>query len=267
MTNCEQTRKDVAALLDGTLAEDREAGMKKHLETCPECRRARDEVEQIIAGADAEREDLRRAMAAVDWETLPEQIAAAAWAAGRGPASERVGRPFWTALGMPRWRPVLAAALGGVMIGAVAMYFAVHPPVFRRAGASPSSASADFVDRAELRLAKQETIDYLDRSQVLILDVLQRSAGPGEELGSDRTADLARGLLSKKRFINPELDRTQMVKAREICNQIETLFFALSQMSDEITAEEASRIKTFVEQRQLLLNIKLLRKELAESGV
>ena len=267
MTNCEQTRKDVAALLDGTLGGDREAGMKKHLETCPECRRARDEVEQILAGADAEREDLRSAMAAVDWEALPERIADAALTPGRGPASEPASRPFWTALGTPRWRPVLAAALGGIVIGAAAMYFAVHPPVFRRPGALNSSASADFVDRAELRLAKQETIAYLDKSRALILDILQRPAGPGEALGSERTADLARVILSKKRFINPELDLAQMAKAREICNQIETLFLELSQMSDELTAEEASRIKAFVEQRQLLLNIKLLRKELAESGV
>jgi hypothetical protein len=59
----------------------------------------------------------------------------------------------------------------------------------------------------------------------------------------------------------------QLARAREVCNQIEFLFLELSQISDELTAEETARIKDFVEQKQLLLKIKLLKKELQEREV
>jgi hypothetical protein len=74
-------------------------------------------------------------------------------------------------------------------------------------------------------------------------------------------------MLAKKRFLNQQLDKGEMAKAREICDQIEILFLELSQMSDELSAEETAKIKEFVEQKQLLLKIKLLRKELKESEV
>jgi hypothetical protein len=268
MKHCQRLDKDLAVVLDGRRSGNEEADMNTHQETCPDCRRARAEVERILAGAAEEREDLRRVMAEVDWDALSERIADAAWASKPGPAAlPAASRSLWRAMFAPPWKGVVAAVLGGIVIGAAATYFILHPPAGRRPGLSNAAASADFVDRAELRLARQETIDYLDKSQVVILDLLEKATSPGEALSAGRASDAARDLLTKKRFITPGLDRFQMAKARDICNQIELLFLELSQLSDEISAEEASRIKAFVEQRQLLLKIRLLRQELAKNGV
>ena len=53
-----------------------------------------------------------------------------------------------------------------------------------------------------------------------------------------------------------------MAKAKAICDQIEMLFLELSQISDELPAAELHRIRGFVEERQLLLKINLVKKEL-----
>ncbi len=57
-----------------------------------------------------------------------------------------------------------------------------------------------------------------------------------------------------------------MAKAKAICDQIETLFFELSQFDGELAAAELGRIRGYVEERQLLLKINLVKKEL-QSGV
>jgi ribosomal protein S13 len=58
-----------------------------------------------------------------------------------------------------------------------------------------------------------------------------------------------------------------MSKAREICNQIEVLFLELSAVSGELSEAEAARIKDYIEQKQLLLKIELLKKELQDNEV
>jgi hypothetical protein len=57
-----------------------------------------------------------------------------------------------------------------------------------------------------------------------------------------------------------------MAKAKAICDQIEMLFLELAQVGDDLPAAELQRIQGFVEERQLLLKINLVKKEL-QSGV
>jgi len=240
MSDCQKSRGCLAAFLDGELNGNDEVHMKKHLDDCPECRRSLEDMRRILDGADAVREDIQKVMDTVDWDALPRQIAEAAFAGkGRAPRVSRASS-FWQALVQPRFRP--AAGL-------------------------KYSASSDFIDRVELQLAKRETLDYLDKSQYLILDFIQSPPGRARLSQKDLSPQRARDMLSKKRYINQQLDKMQLARAREVCNQIEFLFLELSQISDELTAEETARIKDFVEQKQLLLKIKLLKKELQESEV
>jgi DNA polymerase/3'-5' exonuclease PolX len=79
-------------------------------------------------------------------------------------------------------------------------------------------------------------------------------------------AERARELLQKKKYLNAQLDRFQMAKAKAICDQIEALFLELSQINEELSAAELGRIRGVVQERQLLLKINLVKKEL-QSGV
>jgi len=267
MSDCQKIQGCLAAFLDGELNGNDEVHMKKHLDDCPECRRSLEDMRRILDGADAVREDIQKVMDTVDWDALPRQIAESAFAGkGRAPRVSRASS-FWQALVQPRFRPVYAGLLAGIVVGAVGMFFALKPQIFRPAAGPKYSASSDFIDRVELQLAKRETLDYLDKSQYLILDFIQSPPGRARLSQKDLSPQRARDMLSKKRYINQQLDKMQLARAREVCNQIEFLFLELSQISDELTAEEAARIKDFVEQKQLLLKIELLKKELQESEV
>jgi hypothetical protein len=84
---------------------------------------------------------------------------------------------------------------------------------------------------------------------------------------SEGAARETRELLSKKKFLNPQLEKARMAKAKDICDQIELLFYELTRVSEELTAAERQEIQSLIEEKNLLLKIKLLRKELQESEV
>lgn len=234
---------------------------------CAECRKKWEDAEKILRGAEALKDDVRTAMDTVNWEALSERIADAALARRRtaAAAAGRTERPRARMFG---WKPAFAGALGGLLIGTAVTYFALRPPAPVSPAVSEIQASGEFLDRADLSVARRETIDYLSKSQALLLDFLQASPGEaGRILRDKESVRRTEDLLAKKRFMNPHLDEASIAKARGICDQIERLFVELSQISGEISAAEAARIQKYIEDKQLLLRIKLLRKELAESEV
>lgn len=235
---------------------------------CADCRKQWDETEAVIRSAGVLHEDARKAMAEIDWDALSERIADAALAR---PRTVPAGIPMRTTRLAPRsmnWRPVFAGALGGLLIGGAAMYFLLHSPGAVPAPGPIVQASGEFIARAEMTLAKRETLDYLSKSQALLLDFVQTPPHQaGQVLQGESTVRRTRDLLSKKRLMNAYLDGGSIAKARDICDQIERLFVELSQISGELSTEEAARIQRFVEDKNLLLRIKLLQRELAESEV
>jgi hypothetical protein len=208
-----------------------------------------------------------KVMAAVDWDALSERIADAAFVSS--PARERVrGRTgFWRTLIQPRLRPVFAGILGGLLVGSLATYILLKRGPAPRLKSESYAATGEFIDRVELQMAKRDTIDYLEKSEYVILDLVQ-SPVERPALGAPAAfSERIKSLLSQKRYFNTRLGDAGMAKAREICDQIEMLFLELSQIRDSATAEEAAKIQKFVEDKQLLLKIRLLKRELQENGV
>jgi len=234
--------------------------MSEHNDKCPDCRAEADAYERLVRETEAVKAEIRRAAATVDWDALPALIADRAAAELPKPAA----RPrAW--LAPFRMTPVLAGAAAGLVVGAVAMYFALRAPGPRPDPGVGYFASGEFLDRAELEQARRNTVDYLEKSQYMLLEMLD-SSEQGPVVPPAIRAERARDLVQKKRYLNAQLERYQMAKAKAICDQIELLFRELAQVSDELPAAELGRLRGFVEERQLLLKINLVKKEL-QSGV
>jgi hypothetical protein len=222
-------------------------------------------IERLLKETEAVRTEIRLAADSVDWDALPGLVADRALAgdfraAYRAPAA----RPLaW--LAAFRMRPALAGLAAGLVVGAAAMYLALRAPADRAGRNEGYSASGEFLDRAELEMARRNTVDYLEKSQYMLLDVFE-AGGAGPFVPALVRAERARELLQKKKYLNAQLDRFQMAKARVLCDQIEALFLELSQINEELSAAELGRIRGVVEDRQLLLKINLVKKEL-QSGV
>jgi hypothetical protein len=208
---------------------------------------------------------MMKAVEDVDWETHAEKVVSAVWETRRPrkPVEDRKRLRFLS----PRLSPVLAGLLLGVIIGGAATYLVIRGNFGPANGGDGFFASREFLDRLDVEVARRETLDYLEKSQYVLLELAQSPAEGGETALSDAAAREARELLSKKRFLNPQLEKTRMAKAKDICDQIELLFYELAQVNEGLTEAQRAELRTLIEQKNLLLKIKLLKKELQESEV
>ena len=239
--------------------------MASHLKGCPKCREEVDEMKKVIDAAGLIKGEMGKAIASVDWEALPAKITDYVFGKTTRPRRLTVGERFRLAR---FWMmPAYAAAVLGLILGSLTTFLILKRHAPSAVADNRFFASPEFIDRVELEMARRQTLDYLQKSQYLLLDLAQASSldkGRGmEQLAWGR----AKELLARKKYLNPQLGNSRMAKAKAICDQIELLFLELSQISDDLTGVEMKRIQRMIEDRRLLLKINLVEKELEESEV
>jgi hypothetical protein len=243
---------------------DRE-DVRHHVETCPACADEARAIDKLLEGADSLGQDMKEALTGIDWDVQAEKIVSAVWEerneAKRAPRRERV----WL-FGF-QFRPVFAGLLLGILVGAGAMFVAYRSGAFRKPPAGAFFASNEFLNRVDQEVARRETLDYLEKSQFVLLELAQNQTESGDCRLSEAAAREARELLSKKKYLNPQLEKARMAKAKAICDQIELLFYELAQVSEGLTPGQCRGIQNRIEEKNMLLRIKLLKKELQESEV
>lgn len=263
MINCQRIKKDLVAFLYGELKENERELFKAHLDQCPGCRGELEELKKITQAADVFQEDIDEAMATVDWEALPSQISRNVFRKEVRPHRESWLTKAAGFLFQPRLKPVYAGLLIGVVLGALVTFMVFRAPQPTDIAETGFFAPQDFLENVELEMARRDTLDYLERSQYLLLDFVQSSSERSADFWqSEYAAEQARDLLAKKKYINPQLDRFQLAKAKAICNQIEFLFYELTQISVQLSAQEVNKLQRMIEDKQVLLKINLLKKEL-----
>lgn len=268
MKDCKRTTRNLVAFLYGELDEIEKKHVATHLETCQECKDELLRLEEISEVADSLKADMERALVSVDWENLPARIADGLF--DKESSQDRQPRQagLWPFLVQPRFRLAYAGLLLGIIVGAVVTLLIFRSPQLQVAESGKIIVPLGFYDKMELEMARRETIDYLDRSEYLLLDFVQST--PEKSAGfwqSDFVSQRTKELLSKKRYIDPQLEKIKLAKAKIICDQIELLFFELIQTSEDLSAVELKKIQRLIQERQLLLKIKLVRKELQKSEV
>ncbi len=259
-------KADWLAFLSEDPGEARRTTVAEHLEKCPKCREEAEEIRRVLRGADAVREEIRKALGTVDWNSLPDRITDYVYnrAAQTEPASRREG--VRAGLFRPWLRPVLVSLVLGLVLGSAGMYLVLRNAATVRGRGAAFSASREFLDRVELEIARRETVDYLQRSQYVLLDFFGEPGGGPPAGTAAASAAEARELLAKKKYLNPQLEKYQMAKAKAICDQIEVLFLELAQIRDELPAAELAQIRSMVRDRRLLLKINIVKEEL-QNGV
>ncbi len=258
----------MVAFLYGELEESEKERLKAHLESCKKCRMELEQLRKIHTAADALNQDIEEAAESIDWQNLPAEIVDTVLEKEMSSVRKQQRRGFWRFLFQPRFRPAYAGVLLGVLLGSLITFLIIRTQSPSLSENGRIIVPQGFYDKMELEMARRETIDYLEKSEYLLLDFVQSSPEKfvgfwQSEFGSQKTMDL----LSKKKYIDPQLDKFKLAKAKLICDQIELLFFELMQISERLSEEELKKIQTLIEDRKLLLKIKLVKKELEKSEV
>lgn len=264
---CDGYQEELAAFLYGELSQEASREMETHLESCSSCRREMNVIKKVFNGANTLNAEMEAAMEGVDWETLPDRLADRVLGRRSRRLSERK-TGFWSYLSQPRMRPVYAALFLGLVIGASVMFLTLRPLRSPELESSRLIVPDRFLESMDVEVARRATLDYLDRSQYLLLDLVQTPPDKAADFWrSDFASQRARELLTKKKYIDQQLDNFQMAKAKALCDQIELLFLELSQISQELSTAELEKLQRLIQERKLFLKIKLIKKELRESEV
>jgi hypothetical protein len=261
-------RKNMVAFLYGELEESEMESLKAHIKSCKKCRLELERLRSLYKAASALNTEIETAAASIDWESLPAKIVDTVFETKDSSVPEPRRRRFWRFLFQPRFRPAFAGVLLGVLLGSLVTFLIFQSRPVQVAENGKIVVPQGFYDKMELEMARRETIDYLEKSEYLLLDFVQSS--PEKSAGfwqSGFASQRTKNLLSKKKYIDPQLDKFKLAKAKLICDQIELLFFELMQISERLSEEELKNIQTLIQERQLLLKIKLVKKELEKSEV
>lgn len=265
---CKNIQTDLVAFLYGELDAASKKQVQSHLDICRDCRQEFLRIKEVIQAADTLSTDIEGALASMDWDSLPAQISETVFEGNSVKARRTYPKSFWRSLTQSRLKPVYAALLLGLVMGSLATMIVMRTSFLKENRGESFVVSPEFLERIELEMARRETLEYLEKSQYVLLDFVQasteRTPGVWQHTLASQTAQ---DLLAKKKYINPQLDKFRMAKAKEICDQIEILFFELSRITDQLSEQELQNIQNLIEEKQLLLKIKLLKKELEESEV
>ncbi len=239
--------------------------VKRHLDSCPDCTEEFMALEKILESADSLGLEMKSVLAGIDWDVQAEKTVVAVWDEKRRSRREPKRARLWAAV--PRLKPVLAGLLIGIMVGGVGMFVAYRGGLFEKPKSEALFASREFLDRVDVEMARRETLNYLDMSQYVLFELARTQSGSGDCRLTDAAARETRELLAKKKYLNPQLEKVRMAKAKEICDQIEMLFFELAQISENLTPAQCRDIQDMIEEKNILLKIKLLKRDLQESEV
>lgn len=123
------------------------------------------------------------------------------------------------------------------------------------------------VDNLENTLAKKETARYLEQSSIVLSTVADM---PNKEIDDDllkMNAQRAKNLLMKKKYLNHNLDNYKLAHAQSVCNQVEYILYDISQISNSSDIESITNLRNLIQDKKIMLKIKLVQSELADKEV
>jgi len=264
MKECRHYRQDWLAFWRGELDSARKQVMSEHLKHCHRCQKELEEIKNLIGQTDDLKNELKETMAGIDWDRFQLRVTERAF---EQKARREQARPA-AGFKWHRWQPAAAGLVAGLLLGAFFTLLWLRPGRLPQSAVTKETAvnlPAGFVQKVDLALAQRETIDYLDRSQYLLLELVQ--AKSVSQASAFLTQDKVQELLTEKKYLYNQLNEIKLAKAKMLCDQIEMLFLELIQLSPQMSEAELRNLQDLIANRQLLLKINLVKRELKPSEV
>jgi hypothetical protein len=126
---------------------------------------------------------------------------------------------------------------------------------------------ANSVENMENTLAKNETVEYLRQSGIVLSSVANMPTRGFNNDALKQNADQAKSLLLKKKYINRNLNNYELSNAQSICNQVEYLLYDISQLKNSSDTDSLNSLKTIIQDKKIMLKIKLVQSEITNKEV
>lgn len=269
MSRCESFQEALTLQASGDLSPGERVRLEAHLALCTACAHEQQALARLVGALG--KVALPSREPEVDWERFAVETAARAQrestprVAAFRPRSRFALRPAFLlkAAGV-----FLAAGLTALLVSRVP---APDPPASDAAAADPRLAlepvatevSAEMQDRVERSLARQNTHRYLEQSRAVLMNVLDtpmRCSRQEIDISTERQRSLE--LLRRKQLLRTDLDRPELARAANLCDQLEGILMEISTLKDCADLERIQELRSAVQRNQLLVKIRVAEQEL-----
>jgi hypothetical protein len=241
------------------------AAMREHLEACAECRALDRELRGVLALVDSQ--PLPEAPAGLErdiWARLEPHILGAAdvgaadvGAAFRRPDETDVGaafrrpRSFWS-FELPRW--ALAAATVALAAGSFALGRVWDAP------AVPSVESANDARAVTERLLRSEIEEHLERSQRVLVELVNADDSAPVVLASDR--ERAADLVAAGRLYRHSMEEIGDAETRDLLEAVERVLVEVANGPEVESSNDLSEVRARISDQDLIFRLRLMTAEM-----
>ena len=229
------------------------AARRAHLETCEACRALDREMRAVLALVDtAPTIDAPPGFGREMWARVEPHIAARA-----------TRRPWWSPASLRPW--ALAAGMAALLLASFTL-----GRVWERAphkddpapvvSVGPPSGGA--TDAMTERLLRAEMEDHLERSQRVLVDVVNADDAADVSLASERTR--AADLVADGRLYRRAADRIGDVEMRNLLEDVERVLVDVANGSSGSASKELKDVRTRIGEQDLLFRLRVAGSEIRE---
>ena len=269
---CRAAQRALPPRYYGALSAGEEATLARHLSSCAGCAKEWEALRRVLDAAGPANVFPRESE--VDWEVFARAVVARARAA----ASREAITPG-AVVGRRRFLPNPNAAAGlwaGLAAAAlvIATLWTLSPTLRRRDGGDgsprpPERLTAESARASareiEDRLARRSAARYLSDSRALLMSLVQapaRCRKPGGGLDMSLEAERSRQLLRRKNLYEGDLDSLRDQRLAGLLRQLEPVLMQVASLQDCAPAGQIRELRDQIEQRQFLLHIDLVTRDL-----
>jgi hypothetical protein len=238
---------------------DREAAVDAHLHACQSCQAMWAEITQSLKMADAVRvpepdAGFERAMWARIQPALPEQPGRRTVLQSLFGTRESRGR-------LSAWLvPAAGVAAAAVVVAAVAGRGwrtepprPVAPPVATRAAADPAGRE---------RVLLTALGDHFQRSELLLVEVMNATASPSQELGFERqTAD---DLVESSRLYRQAAQQNGNPRLAQMLEDLESVLVEIARSPDHVDRQDFRSLRARIDRDDLLFKVRAVSKQIED---
>lgn len=252
-----RARRRLALLAAGLLSARERDEALAHLADCPRCRAQHDQLVAVVRAL--EHDPLRSAEPPLSAALLSQRVAARVARASR-PAPAR--RWSWVAL------PAAAAVIGLALLAPALWWRSGPERVAARATIPPAEASAllteDALARIERNLAREQAARYLSEAGEVLVTVAATGIDCDREddrLDVGAAPERSRELLEKRRLV-ADAGGEAVASARGVLEDVELALRQVAELPSCVKRGDVAPLRREVEERQLLMRIRLMTREL-----
>lgn len=242
------TEEELILQYYGELAD--EVPIERHLASCAACRDEFARLSQVLALVDThEAPEPGPAFEREVWARLEPQLA------DRRPWFTRL---FGGAVGpgsgpTPRW--AFAGGVGAlILVAFIAGRFSMVPP-------EPTLVTTDSDDVAE-RVLVVAVVDHLDRSQMVLVELMNTDLNVSTDIGSERLR--ARELVSANRLYRQTAVHTGDGATSDVLDELERVLLEIANTPAGATKDDLEALRGRIAQRGVLFKVRVVHSEMRE---